>query len=522
MRELNLFCQISSNIVLLNLKLPFDPPRMKKWFLWSFLLFSFTSWANSIDQLVDKKLSTAGISASPVCSDEVFLRRVHLVLTGRIPDPEAAKAFLESKDPLKRQALIDRLVGSPAFVDQQVLKWGDLLRIKSEFPSNLWPNAVQAYNRFLKEEFTKNVPYDQFVKKILLSSGSNFRSPQVNFYRAFQKRTPENIVDNIGALFLGMRDVPGDYHFFFDQVKYKKTDEWKEEIVYVDRDLAPKLSSVRMDDGSQLYLAKNADNRVPFVEWLVSPENTQFSEVMANRIWYWLMGRGIVDAPDDFRRSNPPSNPELLKYLGSEFVKNQYNIQHIFRLILNSKTFQRASVPTAGNASDSIYFSHYLMQRLTAEAFVDATGDITGVHDKYMSKVPEPYSYFPEDTRASTLGDGTVSSSVLELFGRPSRDNSFEKSRINDLNYRQVLYLLNSSELEQKLQKGPGLQKLYQNQSDLNAIIEGVYLLVLSRYPTPAEKKYALSFKKDYPNPKTMTVNLTWALINSKEFIFNH
>ena len=197
---------------------------MRKWLLWSCLLISFSSWANSVDQLVDKQLAAKGISASPVCNDEVFLRRTYLVLTGRIPSPEVAKAFLQSKDPAKRDVLIDQLVGSTAFVEQQVLKWGDLLRIKSEFPSNLWPNAVQAYNRFLKEQFAQNVPYDQFVKHILLSTGSNFRYPAANFYRAFQKRTPENIADNVALLFLGARDIPSDYVYFFDQVKYKKTD----------------------------------------------------------------------------------------------------------------------------------------------------------------------------------------------------------------------------------------------------------------------------------------------------------
>lgn len=495
---------------------------MRKWLLWSCLLISFSSWANSVDKLVDKQLAAKGISSSPVCNDEVFLRRTYLVLTGRIPSPSVAKSFLESKDPGKRDALIDQLVGSTAFVDQQVLKWGDLLRIKSEFPSNLWPNAVQAYNRFLKEQFAQNVPYDQFVKNILLSTGSNFRYPAANFYRAFQKRTSENIADNVAVLFLGARDIPSDYTFFFDQVKYKKTDEWKEEIVYIDKDVNPKISSVRMDDGTILYLAKESDNRVPFVEWLVSTENTQFAQVMVNRIWYWLMGRGIVDAPDDFRRSNPPSNPELLKFLAAEFVNNKYDIQHIFKIILQSKTFQRSSKTTANNVSDSVYFSHYLLQRLTAEQFVDATGDITGIHDKYMSKVPEPYSYFPEDTRATTLGDGTVSSSVLELFGRPSRDNSFEKNRINDLNYRQVLYLLNSSELEQKLQKSTILQEIYANKADMNEVINNVYLLTLSRYPSDAERKYIMTFKKDYFGSKSMTINLTWALINSKEFIFNH
>jgi hypothetical protein len=485
-------------------------------------LISFSSWANSVDQLVDKQLAAKGISASPICNDEVFLRRTYLVLTGRIPSPEVAKSFLESKNPAKRDVLIDQLVGSTAFVEQQVLKWGDLLRIKSEFPSNLWPNAVQAYNRFLKEQFTQNVPYDQFVKNILLSTGSNFRYPAANFYRAFQKRTPQNIADNVALLFLGTRDIPSDYVYFFDQIKYKKTDEWKEEIVYVDKDVNPKISSVRMDDGAILYLTKESDNRIPFVEWLVSPENNQFSQVMVNRIWYWLMGRGIVDAPDDFRRSNPPSNSELLKFLATEFVNSKYDIQHIFKLILHSQTFQRSSKSTAKNVADSIYFSHYPLQRLTAEQFVDATGDITGIHDKYMSKVPEPYSYFPEDTRATTLGDGTVSSSVLELFGRPSRDNSFEKNRINDLNYRQVLYLLNSSELEQKLQKSIVLQGIYADKKDLNELINNVYLLVLSRFPSDAERKYISTFKKDYPGPKNLAINLAWALINSKEFIFNH
>lgn len=490
-----------------------------------------------IDRLVNLKLHELGFPPSAICTDETFVRRVYLNLTGRLPSPEAAKKFLSGKNSNKRAELIDQLLASAEFTEFQVLKWGDLLRIKSEFPSNLWPNAVQTYNRWLTESFRDNMPYDKFVRELLVSSGSNFRSPQANFYRAFQKRDPKIISESAGLLFLGTRYecarchahpktdlVRTDYNEmgqFFTQLRYKKTDEWKEEIVYVETDVKPNVNKVSMPDGKEVELLPNTDLRQAYADWLTAKDNPLFARVMVNRIWYWLMGKGIVHEPDDFRDTNPPSNPALLQYLEKEFISHDYDLKHIFRLILNSSAFQRSSVSNDYNKPDKTWFSHYPLRRLTAEQLVDAICDVTGVPEKYMSKVPEPFTFLPSDFRAVQLKDGTISTPFLEMFGRPSRDVSYESDRNNDLTMKQALFLLNSSQIQDKIKTSSKLKKLVNSQPDNQKLIREVFLTVLSRYPAQNELSVAERYFNNQNNRGNSANDLVWALINTKEFIFN-
>ena len=464
--------------------------------------------ANEIDKYI---LSEKGMQQ--VCSDEVFIRRTFLTITGRLPKTDVVIQFLSSTDPQKRTILIDQILNSEEYVHYIVMRWGDILRIKSEFPSNLWPNSVQAYDRWLYEKISGNTPYNQFVSELLLSKGSNFRTPPVNFYRAFLKRTPDNIYKNISLLFLGTRKTLDDGQLCFYQIRYKNTKEWKEEIVYPDVRIFPATSTIKMFDGKEIRFDENQDWRIPFVAWLTSKENNRFGGVMANRLWFWITGKGIINEPDDWRKSNLPSNPELLNFLTNRFINSGYDMKAMIRLILNSKAYQSEMAPKG----------QYIPQRLQAEVTVDALADITGIYDSYMSRVPEPFTFYPEGTRSVDLGDATVSSSDLELFGRVSRDVSLESQRSNKITSRQLLYLTNSVELEGKIRKSNILNRICAQNNNVDDVCKAISLMTLSRYPTKEEimlfKVYA---ENNNLKLRDLATVIQWTYINSSEFLFNH
>lgn len=447
-----------------------------------------------------------------LCSDEVFLRRAYLSVTGKLPTKEDAMAFLNSTDRDKRTKLIDTLLDSEDYLTYFGNLWGDMLRIKSEFPSNLWPNGVQAYNRWVHEKLAANIPYNEMVSELLLSKGSNFREPAVNFFRAFPRKTPENIYANIQLLFLGNRQTPDKGSVFFSQLRYKSTKEWKEEIIYVDYHMKPPVSQVTID-GEPLPLTENQDWRITYVNHLTSPSNKRFAAVMVNRLWYWLLGQGLVNEPDDWGAQNPPSKPELLEFLTNKFIRSGYDMKRLVRDIVSSDAFQCAKTDVGT----------FKPSRLNAEVIVDALADITGISDQYSSRVPEPFSFFPHGMHAMELGDATVSSTTLELFGRASRDVSLESQHVKTLTSRQLLYLMNSSELESKIRRSPVLNELIKTQPTVDDICKAVTLTVLSRYPTASEmelyKAYASNNKL---TNKQLCYDLAWMQLNSSEFLYNH
>ena len=473
-----------------------------------FCLFFIPLQANEIDNYIPQENKN-----TKVCTDEVFIRRTFITLTGRLPQSEKVVAFLSSTNPSKREILIDEILDSEEYVRYMVMRWGDILRIKSEFPSNLWPNGVQAYNRWLYEKIANNTPYNQLVSELLLSKGSNFRSPAVNFYRAFLKRTPDNIYKNISLLFLGSRKPLDDAQLCFSQIKYKNTKEWKEEIVYVDVHSFPTTYSVRMFDSKEIKLTKDQDARIPFVNWLTDKDNKRFAGVMANRLWFWVTGKGIVNEPDDWRKNNLPENPELLNLLTNRFVESGFDMKAMMRLILNSKAFQSEMAPTG----------LYVPQRMQAEVIVDALADLTGISDSYKSRVPEPFTFYPVGTRSVDLGDATVSSSDLELFGRVSRDVSLESQRSNKITSRQLLYLTNSVDLEGKIRRSEKLNQICAQNKDVESICNAITLMTLSRYPTQDEirlfKGYA---EKNKLALRDLATDILWTCINSTEFLYNH
>lgn len=485
---------------------------------------------NRIDDFVFGRLAELHLEAAEPVSDAVFLRRVYLDVIGTLPKAAEARDFFASKDPEKRRALVERLLRREEYADYWAMKWCDILRVKAEFPINLWPNAAQAYHHWLRAAVHENMPYDKFARSLLCSNGSNFRDAPVNFYRAVQGKDPKSLGRAAALAFLGMRaekwseEQLTGFSVFFSCISYKATGEWKEEIVAFDPSKKPLNSGKAwLPDGSSLQLDGSRDPREVFAGWLLKPENPWFAKVMANRVWYWLMGRGLVQEPDDFRADNEASNPQLLDYLAAEFRASHYNVKHLFRLILNSRAYQLSSEHKRPGEQVEVNFAAYPLRRLDAEVLIDAINQITGSTEQYTSAIPEPYTYIPENERAIALPDGSISSPFLELFGRPARDTGLEAERNNRLTPMQRLHLLNSSHIRRKLEQGPRVFELLRSSKTPVGTIENIYLTVLSRYPTAEELKTVSDhFSGGQGKGREAAIDLLWTLINSNEFLHRH
>lgn len=481
-----------------------------------------------IDEIVFGQLRKLDIEPARLCSDEVFVRRVFLDTIGMLPTATEAKDFLADSAPDKRGSLIDRLLARDEFADYWAMRWADVLRMKAEFPIKLWPKSVQTYHRWLATCLSENRPYDRMARDMLLATGSSFYVPEANFYRAMQARQPQNIAQAVALTFMGVRTEKwpernrADLATFFSQIAYKGTSEWKEEIVYLDLTKQAPNRAV-LPDGTPVDLPPGSDARVAFVHWLVSGKNPWFAQNMANRAWFWLLGRGIVHEPDDFRPDNPPSNPELLAHLKNELVKSGWDLKYLYRAILNSTTYQLSSIPRSFDARAATNFASYPLRRLDAETLIDALCQITGTTERYVSPVPEPFTYVPEEMRTVTLSDGNSTSSFLELFGKPSRDTGLASERNNASNAGQRLHLLNSTHIHKKITQGPALLKLAQQIKQPVEIAKAVYLTVLSRYPTAEELKAVSAYPEASGlKGRDVLTDLAWALINSEEFLLRH
>jgi hypothetical protein len=541
--------------------------------------------ANPVDRIVFKKL--AALNLEPVrCSDAVFLRRVYLDVLGMIPTEEEARRFLESSSPDKRSELIDDLLKRPEFSDYWSMRWADILRIKAEFPVNLWPNAAQAYHHWVHTAIAENRPYDQMAREMLTASGSNFRVGPVNFYRAVQNKTPEGLAAAVALIFMGARaeewpkEQLENLSVFFSQIGYKPTNEWKEEVVFWDPlgttktagNSAPGSATVTtviekntnqppslvrkpqfavFPDGTPVELSPSRDPREVFADWLITAENPWFSRCLVNRIWAWLLGRGIIHEPDDIREDNPPSNPELLAWLEDEFVKSGYDSKQLIRLILNSKTCQLSSVSNTEHPQAFEQFAAYPLRRLEAEVLIDAVNAITGTSDLYTSAIPEPFTYIPKDQSAVAIADGSIISPFLALFGRSARATGMWNERNNQTTAPQWRHMLNSGHIQKKLENGPGFRQLTLRKYRPEEIVEKLYIAILSRPPAADEKATMLAYGnaanpnkppqqpqgkmsrkekeahwkrwKDADNERMKDwVDVAWALINSPEFLYRH
>jgi hypothetical protein len=489
---------------------------------------------NPVDEAVGAVLRSGGAEFAEPCTDEVFVRRLYLDMLGTLPRPGETEAFLKNTDPGKRAALVEQLFPREEYADYVSLRWGDVLRVKSEFPINLWPNAVQAYHRWIRQAFRENLGYDRFARELLTASGSNFRDPPANFYRAVAARDPSSLAGAAALTFMGTRleswpaEARKDMAAFFSRVAWKKTLEWKEEIVYSDP-LSTGDLATRFPDGRSVVVPESVDPRAAFADWLTQPENPWFARALVNRVWYWLLGTGITEPADaiprgaDGRPASAGAGEEVLRVLERGFRASGYDLRSLYRLILTSRTYQQSSVPLRGGTPAALAFARYTVRRLDAEVLADALAWLGGVGPGYSSPIPEPFTFVPDSERTIALADGSITSPFLVRFGRPSRDTGLLSERNNQPSEEQALYLLNSSEVRKHIDASPVLKPVYNLPAARRAEqARRIYFILLNRLPTAEEQDLVAAHSTAAGEPSRAARDLAWALINSKEFLYRH
>ncbi len=476
---------------------------------------------SAIDKVVHQKLRQKGISPSEPCSDSVFLRRVYLDAIGTLPTADESRSFLQRPD---RNLLIRQLLDRPEFATYWAMKWAELLRVKSEFPINLWPMAAQEYHRWIRTQLDRNTPIDQFARSLLTSEGSNFRVGPANFYRAVTAKTPEGISEAVTLTWMGLRPgkVSRELTPVFSSVAFKPTGEWKEEIVFWNPLATAKPSEISLPDGQKMTISAEADPRIAFAAWLTSPKNPWFAKNISNRIWSWIFGSGVINPADDLNPQNASTNPALTQILTQELVRERFDTKQMMLSIFESQTYQQSSIPASPQKDAARFFAYYQIRPLGAEVLLDAIDQISGTQDGYSSAAPEPYTFIPEEHRSIELADGSITSSFLEMFGRPTRDAGYESERNQQVSVMQRLHLLNSTHIQRKLNLGPALKDLYRTAINPEQFAQRVYLTVLSRYPSADEVQKIKSYVSKQKVRQTAFQDVVWALVNSSEFLYRH
>jgi hypothetical protein len=523
---------------------PAEGVLMKSWFRHACCVLAFgilslvpailASAANPLDEAVSAALASRGAAFAEPCTDEVFVRRLYLDLLGTFPLPKEAEAFLRSKDPDKRAALVDQLFLRKEYADYWSLRWGDILRIKSEFPINLWPNAVQAYHRWVHQALRENMSWDRFARALLTASGSNFRDPPVNFYRAVAARDPASLAKTAALTFLGTRleswpeEAQADLAAFFSRVAYKRTLEWKEEIVSSNPLAAGELR-VRLPHGRTVVVSEAADPRTVFADWLTAPENPWFARALVNRVWYWLLGTGITEPADAIpwggggRPADAGAGEGVMRVLEQEFRSSGCDVRSLLSLILTSRTYQQASEMLPKETPAELAFARYSIRRLDAEILADALTWLGGVGPAYSSPIPEPFTYVPDSQPTIALSDGSITSPFLVRFGRPSRDTGLLSERNNQPSEEQALYLLNSTEVRKRIEASPVLRPIYNMpKAQRTEQVRRIYFVLLDRLPRAEELELVAAYAAKTGDGSQAARDLAWALINSKEFLYRH
>jgi hypothetical protein len=494
---------------------------------------------NYVDKHVFAKLKMLSIQPSSICKDDEFIRRVYLDVCAVLPTPDEVRSFLADTDKNKRAKLIDRLLDRPEYADFWTLKWMDVLRNSRR---NLGIKGAEAYQKWMNEHFKKNTPFDQVVRELLTSDGNTFEKGQANYYRVV--RAPEELAESTAQLFLGVRMqcskchnhpfekwTQDDYYStaaFFARVKSKTTSGGKPnpkkldaEIVFADKTGDVKhlrtgqIMEPRFLGGRVPMIDKDKDRREVFADWLVAPENPFFARSVVNRLWYHVMGRGIVDPPDDFRDSNPSANDALLDALAKDFVAKKFDVKHILRTILNSRSYQLSALSNEFNKDDTKYFSHPVPKLLTAEQLLDAICQAT--------EEPEKFQGFPAGTRAVQLPDGDVNHPFLKAFGQPARELPCECEREGDANLGQALQFINGATVNAKLTSNKNrITRLLAKKVSESEMLNELYLATLSRLPTAKETQFCLDAVRAADDKRKAWEDVQWTLFNTKEFMFRH
>jgi len=498
--------------------------------------------ANYIDQHVLAKLKEVRIPPSDPAADSEFLRRAYIDTCGITPSVDEARRFLDDKDPQKRAKLIDSLLERPEFVDYWTLKWSDLLRNNSQAKQG---KGLQVFYRWLRENVRANKPYDQFARELITATGSGFRSGPVNWYVTgeFGADYPLYLASQTSQVFLGLRidcarchNHPFEawsqmdyYRFaaFFARTKNKRGPDENEEIIFAANtgDLKPPRLDPKKDgqvvepkylgDMTTVDFQADEDRREALARWITSSSNPWFKRAIANRLWNNFMGRGIVQPVDDVRLTNPASNDPLLDAMAEKAVQYKFNLKGLMRDILMSRAYQTTSVANKLNAEDRTYASHALPRRLYAEVLLDAL--------VYATDVPEKFGPYEYGRRAISIPDNRVGSEFLDLFGRAKREVACECERSEETNVSMVLNLLTGGTVNGRITHPQGrVARAVNAKKPPKEIIEEFYLATLARRPTAKEEALALGLFQKAPNSKEGAEDLMWALLNMKEFLFNH
>ena len=501
-------------------------------------------WQNNnfIDEHAAAKFRELGIEPSPLCDDATFVRRAYFDAIGTLPTPEETLAFLQATEPDKRAKLVDRLLGlsdnaaeniyNDAYAAFWSLKWSDLLRNNSK---DLGEQGMWSMHNWIKESFRTNRPFDQFVRELITARGSLYSTGPANYFRI--NRDAPTLAESTAQLFLGVRMECAKCHHhpfekysqedyyglaaFFARVGTKRSEEFglfggEQAVVVSDsgevrhprtgKNMAPKPLDATAEDNP-------LDRRIPLADWLTAKDNTYFSRSVVNRYMGYLLGKGLVEPVDDLRGTNPPSNPPLMDALAKHFVDSNFDLKQLMRAIMTSRLYQLQSQPTAANAADERFYSHYQVKRLTAEPLSDAIDRVTLVQTKFKS--------LPLGTRAIELPDAEYPDYFLNTFAKPRRVSVCECERAPDANLAQVLHTLNGDLLASKIaDKNGRIAKLLDAKKPHDEIVNELYLATLNRLPSDAERAASQTFLAESPSPVECYQDLLWALLNSKQFLF--
>jgi hypothetical protein len=503
-----------------------------------------------VDRFTHKKWQELGIVPSEVCSDAQFIRRVSLDVAGTLPTPAQVTAFVADTDPQKRDKLIDRLLETPEYGYYFANKWADILRVKR---GNGGQQAGRAYGTFafhgwIRDAVAADMPYDEFARSILGAVGDESKCPPTVWYKDLQR--PEQFVDDTAQVFLGLRLACAQCHHhpyekwsqddywgiaaFFGRLQRKTIpvpgvsvqNQQQQRVVIFSRSSGTvinkrtnKAAVMKPLDGEPMDVGPDEDPRQKLVDWMVEAKNPFFARAVANRYWAHFFGRGIVDPLDDMRVTNPPSNPELLDALAQDLVEHKYSLKHLIRTICKSRTYQLSSMPHERNKHDKQAYARYYPKRMSAEVLFDAVCQVTGS--------PTAFGTLPQDVhaprRAIMLPDESFASYFLDVFGRPQRISACECERVSEANLAQALHLLNSDEVQGKLARPGGrADQMVKDSRPDEEKVEELFLWAFARKPTEKQLRLALDHLALHTKDKKVAYeNILWALVNTKEFVFN-
>ncbi len=503
---------------------------------------------NFIDELVFANLKQIGVPPSPVCDDGTFLRRASFDIAGHLPTLEEAKTFLASKDPDKRNKLIESLLNSPDYADYFANKWAALLHNKRDAINDI--TADFAFHSWVRDNLLANTPYDQMVRQLLAATGTIATNPPVAWYKRVKE--PQQQLEDVAQLFLGVRMQCAQCHHhpferwsqrdyysleaFFTQVGRKPTQTAGEDVIFHKRGIAQAENKKTKQPvkpaalgGPELDIPPDDDPRLKLADWMSDKTNPFFARALVNRYWKHFFKRGIVEPEDDIRDTNPPSNPQLLEALADHFIKSGYDLKTVVRMITQSTAYQLSEMPNNYNGIDTQNFSRYYPKHLPAEVLLDAIDQLTGAHTDFAD--------LPPGTHAISLPDNSYNKSAafLKVFGRPEGASVCECERVDSSSLAQSLYLMNAADVKAKLAVSNGrAERLSKAEMTDEDKLDELYLAAFSRAPRPEEVKTAETF---LTQPRTDAKgkpldaqkahrqayeDLLWALINTKEFLFNH